>query len=149
VIQSQGSNATGSPGVGLGYGPALPSASTPRIATSVGVKFDLQNNDGEGNNSTGVYLDGASPTLPAVDLTSSGINLHSGHNFHARLTYDGTNLTEVITDLTQYAVFTRSFPVNIPAAVGTANAYVGFTSGTGTASSDPVKILNWSLTSTF
>ena len=149
VIQSQGSNATGSPGAGLGYGPALPSASSPRIATSVGVKFDLQNNDGEGNNSTGVYLDGASPTLPAVDLTSSGINLHSGHNFHARLTYDGTNLTEVITDLTQYAVFTRSFPVNIPAAVGTANAYVGFTSGTGTASADPVKILNWSLTSTF
>ncbi len=149
VIQSQGSNAVGSSGGGLGYGPALPSASTPRIANSVGVKFDLQNNDGEGNNSTGVYLDGASPTLPAVDLTSSGINLHSGHTFHARLTYDGTNLTEVITDLTQYAVFTKSFPVNIPAAVRTASAYVGFTSGTGTASADPVRILNWSLTSTF
>ena len=149
VIQSQGSNATGSPGGGLGYGPPLPSASTARIANSVAVKFDLQNNDGEGTNSTGVYLDGASPTLPAVDLTSSGINLHSGHTFHARLTYDGTNLTEVITDLTQYAVFTKSFPVDIPTAVGTANAYVGFTSGTGTASTDPVKILNWSLTSTF
>jgi hypothetical protein len=149
VIQSQGSNAAGSPGGGLGYGPPLPSASTARIANSVGVKFDLQNNDGEGTNSTGVYLDGASPTLPAVDPTSSGINLHTGHTFHARLTYDGTNLTEVITDLTQYAVFTKSFPVDIPTAVGTANAYVGFTSGTGTASADPVKILNWSLTSIF
>jgi hypothetical protein len=149
VIQSQGANAIGSSGGGLGYGPALPGASTAHIANSVAVKFDLQNDDGEGSNSTGVYVDGASPTVPAVDLTSSGINLHSGHTFHARLTYDGTNLTEVITDLTQYAVFTQSFPVNIPAAVGTANAYVGFTSATGTASSDPIKILNWSLTSMF
>jgi Legume lectin domain/FG-GAP-like repeat/Bacterial Ig-like domain (group 3) len=149
VIQSQGSDATGSPGGGLGYGPPLPSASTSRIANSVGVKFDLQNNDGEGSNSAGVYLDGASPTLPAVNLNSSGINLHSGHTFHARLTYDGTNLTEVITDLTQYAVFTKSFPVDIPAAVGTAKAYVGFTAGTGIASADPIKLLNWSLTSSF
>jgi len=38
----------------------------PGIATSVAVKFDLYDNSGEGTNSTGIYVNGASPTMPAT-----------------------------------------------------------------------------------
>ncbi|HEY2118820.1 MAG TPA: hypothetical protein VGH37_06500 [Candidatus Acidoferrum sp.] len=72
------------------------SANSP-IGKSVAVKFDLHNNAGEGNNSTGMYLNGASPTMPAVTL-GSGVNLHSGDILHAHLTYDGATLTLIITD---------------------------------------------------
>jgi hypothetical protein len=49
---------------------------TAGIGSSVAVKFDLYNNAGEGNNSTGLYTDGTSPTTPATTL-GSGVNLHS------------------------------------------------------------------------
>jgi hypothetical protein len=58
---------------------------------SVAVKFDLYNNFGEGINSTGVYFHGADPSVPAIDMTSSGVNLHSGHVFNVHLSYSGTN----------------------------------------------------------
>ncbi len=69
----------GPSGGGLGYGPDLPtnpdaSTNTP-IANSVAVKFDFFSNAGEGTDSTGLYTNGASPTIPAVDMTSSGVIL--------------------------------------------------------------------------
>ena len=57
------------------------------------VKFDLYSNTGEGSDSTGFYTNGASPTVPSVDMTSSGVNLHSGDPMHAHMTYNGTTLT--------------------------------------------------------
>ena len=68
------------------------------MPTSVGVKFDLFNNQGEGPDSTGLYTNGALPMTPAVNLTPTGINLHSGDTFNAVFTYNGTTLTVVITD---------------------------------------------------
>jgi hypothetical protein len=53
------------------------------MPNSVAVKFDLYNNSGEGSDSTGLYIDGASPILPATDLTSTGINFHSGDIFNS------------------------------------------------------------------
>ena len=49
--------ALGPSGGGLGYGPDTPGG-TPGIPSSVAVKFDLYNNDGEGSDSTGIYTDG-------------------------------------------------------------------------------------------
>jgi hypothetical protein len=69
--------------------------------------------------------------MPAVDLGSSGINLHSGDTFAAHVTYDGVNLALLLTDLKTLATYTGSFAVNIPAAVGGKYAYVGFTAGSG------------------
>ena len=62
VIQNSpaGATALGLNGGNLGY---------TKITNSVGIKFDLHNNSGEGNNSTGLYINGAAPTVPAVDLT--------------------------------------------------------------------------------
>jgi len=59
------------------------------IPQSVAVKFDLYNNKGEGPDSTGFYSKGASPTIPAIDLSATGVNLQSGDTFNTHLTTTG------------------------------------------------------------
>jgi fibronectin type 3 domain-containing protein len=130
TIQGDGPTALGPSGGGLGYGPDNPSGA-PGIAKSVAVKFDLFNNAGEGVDSTGEYTNGASPTTPAIDLTSTGINLHSGDVFRVVLGYDGTTLTVTITDTTTNASASQSYTVNIPQVIGNSTGFVGFTGGTG------------------
>ena len=108
VIQNAGPTALGSGGQFLGYGP---------IAKSVAVKFDLYNNAGEGPDSTGMYTQGATPTVPALDMRSSGVNLHSGDVFNVHMTYDGTTLSMTITDATTNQRFSGSWSVDIPSTV--------------------------------
>jgi hypothetical protein len=136
AIQNKGTTAKGSFGVGLGY---------QGIPTSVAVKFDLFNNSGEGVDSTGLYTNGAIPTVPATDLSSTGINLHSGDIMAVQLVYDGTNLTMTITDTVTKASYSTTFAINIPATVGGNTAYVGFTGGTGVLSATQ-QIITWSYT---
>jgi Legume lectin domain/Chitobiase/beta-hexosaminidase C-terminal domain len=136
TIQNMGLNADGGIGGALGY---------QSITPSVAVKFDLFDNDGEGVNSTGFYTDGAAPTLPALDLTPSGINLHSGDVMQAQLTYDGATLTLTLTDTATNATFTASDTIDIPSTVGSNTAFVGFTAGTGGTVSTQ-NILNWAYT---
>lgn len=145
AIQNVGPTATGPGGAGLGYGPQSPGGNG-GIRHSVAVKFDLFNNLGEGKDSTGLYVNGASPTIPATDMTSSGVSLHSGDIMDVWMTYDGTTLSMQITDLTTQATFQTSWAINIPSTVGGNTAYVGFTGGTGggTAVQD---ILSWVFTS--
>jgi hypothetical protein len=132
----QGNNvwALGNPGGGLGF---------QGIPNSIAVKFDLYNNAGEGSDSTGLYIDGSAPTVPAVDLSSTGINLHSGDVMHAHLLYDGTNLTMTLTDTVTNTTVTEVFPVNIPNVIGGNTGYVGFTGGTGGLSATQ-NVLSWS-----
>jgi hypothetical protein len=140
TIQNVGATAIGGSGGSLGYA---------GMRSSVAVKFDLYSNAGEGNNSTGLYTDGATPTVPATTLGGvactaaapcpspttepAGVpNLHSGDVMQVQMTYNGTMLTMTITDTTTPAdIFTISWPINIPATVGGNTAYVGFTGGTG------------------
>jgi hypothetical protein len=123
-------DAVGPAGGGLGYGPDTPGGAG-GIPNSVAVKFDLFNDQGEGVDSTGLYQDGQSPTIPAIDMSGSGINLHSGDVFQVHMTYDGTNLTVTITDTITNALFSQVYAVNIPQIVGASTAFVGFTAGTG------------------
>jgi hypothetical protein len=141
TIQGNSPAALGSGGGHLGYG-ASSSGAIPGIAKSIAVKFDLYSNAGEGNDSTGLYTDSASPTTPFVDLSNTGIDLHSGHTFNVHMTYDGTTLVMQITDATNSATFRKSFPINIPNTVGGSTAYVGFTAGTG-GSAAIQDILSW------
>ncbi|HWW50323.1 MAG TPA: chitobiase/beta-hexosaminidase C-terminal domain-containing protein, partial [Verrucomicrobiae bacterium] len=140
TIQGNSPTALGVGGGSLGYGPN--NSGTPGIGKSVAVKFDLFSNAGEGSDSTGSYTNGASPTIPSQDMTSSGVDLHSGDVMNVHMIYDGTTLTWTITDPTLGTSFTTSAAVNIPALVGGTTAYVGFTGGTGglTAIQD---ILSW------
>jgi hypothetical protein len=133
TIENSGPTALGTPGGGLG---------SKNIGKSVSVKFDLYNSAGEGTSSTGIYLNGATPTVPATDLLSHGINLHSGDIFKVQLSYDGANLTLTITDTVTAASFTTAFPVNIAGTVGASTAYVGFTGGTG-GSTATQQIVQW------
>jgi len=137
TIQNFAPTAVGGDGGGLGYS---------GIPDSVAVKFDLFSNVGEGSDSTGLYTKGAMPTVPAVDMTSSGVNLHSGDAMHAHITYDGTNLTLTLTDSVTNATFTQAFPIDIPSTVGGNNAYVGFTGGTG-GSTAIQNVLSWTYVS--
>jgi hypothetical protein len=134
TIQGSSVWALGNGGGGLGY---------QGIPSSVAVKFDLYNNAGEGTDSTGLYTGGASPTLPSIDLSSTGINLHSGDTMHAHMVYDGTNLTMTLTDTVTNATVTEVFTVNIPSMVGGTTAYIGFTGGTGGFSATQ-NVLSWS-----
>jgi hypothetical protein len=123
TIQGEAPNAVGTGGGGLGY---------QGLQKSIAVKFDLKDTAGEGIDSTGIYLHGAAPTVPAVSLAISGIDLHSGHVFDLRLTYDGTTMTINLTDTVTNAVWTTQVAEDIPAIVGGSTAYFGFTAGSGT-----------------
>jgi len=143
VLQNQGLTALGADGGNLGYGSATAGAG---IQQSMAIKFDVHNNAGEGIDSTGLYIDGAAPTIPATDLTPTGLNLNSGNVFHAHMTYDGTTLVVNITDTVTAATATQSYVVNIPATVGSNTAFAGFTAGTG-ASIAAQNILTWNFNS--
>jgi hypothetical protein len=133
TLQNFGDTAIGPLGGALGYAGITP---------SVAVKFDLYNNAGEGNDSTGFYVNGAMPTVPAVSMSASGVNLHSADLMHAHINYDGTTLTLVLTDTVTGASFTNAGAINIPATLGANTAYAGFTAGTGNSSAVQ-QIVNW------
>jgi fibronectin type 3 domain-containing protein len=123
TLQAAGPNAFGSNNGGLGY---------KGIANSMAVKFDLFNTSGEGPDSTGLYTAGAPPTnAGSIDLTPTGLDLHSGHVFNVTLSYDGTILRSVIADSTTGVSAAQAYPVNIPAILGDNTAFAGFTAGTG------------------
>lgn len=62
------------------------------------------------------------------------------------IVYDGTTLTMKITDTTNSALtFTTSWTVNIPTAVNSNSAWVGFTGGTGGLTAKQ-EVINWTYT---
>ncbi len=142
VLQDEGITALGSAGGGLGYGPSAPGGKA-GIASSAAVKFDPYNNDGEGPDSTGFYTDGASPTVPAIDLSKTGIDLHSGHVFAVTLAYNGAQLTETITDTVTRKSATFAYSVVLTKTLHSPAAFAGFTGSTGgeTVTAD---VLDWS-----
>jgi hypothetical protein len=137
TIQNAGPGVVGATGEGLGYF---------GLGSSVAIKFDPYNNSGEGPDSTGFYTDGVEPTVPALDMRSSGVNLHSTDVLHAHITYDGTTLALILTDTVTNDSFTASTAIDIPAIVGGNTAYVGFTASTGTKLSVVQTILDWTYT---
>ncbi|MGA2031633.1 MAG: fibronectin type III domain-containing protein [Thermoguttaceae bacterium] len=142
TIQGKGATALGSGGSGLGYA---------GISPSLAIKFDLFNNAGEGSDSTGMFLNGDTPTVPvsgdnaadiSIDLSSTPINLHSGDVFQVNMSYDGATLTVVVLDATINGSATQNYTVNIPGVIGGNTAYVGFTGSTG-GNSAIQDILTW------
>jgi hypothetical protein len=133
TIQNSGPTALGGYGAGLGF---------VTIQDSLAIKFDLANSEGEGPDATGLYTWGNLPTVPSINLTSSGINLHDGNPKNVHITYDGTTLSMTITDPLSLATFSRSWAINIPATVFGNTAWVGFTGSTG-ANTASQKVTSW------
>src|SRR5271166_165450 len=136
ALQNQGTSAKGMWGSGLGY---------QNITPSVAIKFDLFSTPGNG--SIGIFTNGAIPTTPLIDLSSTGINLHSGDTMAVHMVYDGTNLTMTITDTVTNAAYSTVFPINIPAIVAGNSALAGFTGATGGQTATQ-QILTWNFTAT-
>jgi hypothetical protein len=151
---------TNPPGYGLhasadsnmaGYGGYALAGQYP-LRNSIAVKFDMNSNNGNSTtypaggspNSTGLYINGgpAGALSPENDLNPYGINLYSGHIMAAHIVYDGSLLTMVLQDTVTNAQARYSWPVNIPAAIGSSTAWVGFTGGEIPAAVN--SILTWS-----
>jgi hypothetical protein len=138
-IQGNDPSQLGRGAEGLGY---------ETIRKSVAVKFDLWSNAGEGNNSTGLYTGGARPTRAgSIDLSPDGIDLHGGHLYRVRLTYDGGRLAlKVLDEGDKRRAFRHRFRVDVPALVGGPSAYAGFTAASGGRGAVQ-DILTWTWTS--
>jgi hypothetical protein len=81
-------------------------------------------------------LTGGSVTpISQVDLSTSGLNLHSGDPFRVQITYTAGTLTVVILDKTTGVTATNTFAVNVPGVIGNMTAYAGFTGATGSLTS--------------
>jgi hypothetical protein len=132
----KGIYALGSGGSGLGY---------QGIQNSVALKFDIYNDAGEGADSVGVYTDGAAPTVPATDLSSTGIMLSNGDLMHVHIVYSGMEFTGTLTDTKTGASVTKQLEINITSIVGSNTAYVGFTGSTGSMTAVQ-NVTSWSYT---
>ncbi|MBV8269668.1 MAG: hypothetical protein JO252_25370, partial [Planctomycetaceae bacterium] len=125
-----GPAAQGEAGYGLGYA---------GIGQSVGVTFAAAI-PSTGVSSTGLFFNGVYPTdkplAPSVyqPLSGTGIDFTAGsedptgpHTYQATLSYDGSTLSETITDRTTGASFHRDYAnVDLPTTVGGDTAFVGF-----------------------
>jgi hypothetical protein len=139
TLQNAGPTAVGIGGLGLGYANIS--------LNSVALKFDFYNAAGEGTNSTGIYVAGATPTVPAVNLNGTGINLGSTANdvYDAHLVYNSatSTLAVTITDTTSKVSWSTAFNVDIQTLIEANTAYVGFTGSTNATGTSSQKILSW------
>jgi hypothetical protein len=97
-----------------------------------------------GNGSCG-FANGNPPQNP---LSADGC-MSNGHLWTVNMSYDGANLTVKLRDPSEPADFVaiNSYPINIANYLGTNNAYVGFTAGTG-AGWENHDIVNWTFANT-
>ncbi|WP_374577466.1 PEPxxWA-CTERM sorting domain-containing protein [Phenylobacterium sp.] len=135
------SNDVGGAGGGIGY---------QGIANSVGIEFDNWYNAGydPDANHVGIDLNG---NITSVLWTTSPFVLDAGQDLTAWVDYNGaTNLLEVrlaSSNIRPVAAL-LSHTVNLAAVLGTPDAFVGFTSGTGAAAANH-DIVNWEFRSTY
>lgn len=128
IIQANNPTQLGAAGGGLGYA---------GIGKSVAIKFDMFKPAGN-HSSTGLYVNGDppnnAPDIQAsdvyVDLDGTGVDLNNQHTKQVGLSYNGTTLTETLTDTVTGDTFTTSYTVNIAALIGSNTAYIGFGGGT-------------------
>lgn len=136
-------NNVGGIGGGIGY---------QGISNSVGIEFDTWNNGGGDNNSSnhvGIDVNGSVTSLVLAEVTEADMN--NGDVWNAWVDYNGgSNLLEV--RLTRSAVrpgaAILSLTRNLASDLGTTNAFVGFTSGTGAAFANH-DVLSWTLEDRF
>lgn len=132
------SNSVGGVGGGIGYA---------GIANSVGVEFDNWFNSGLDINSNhvGIDLNGSVASVASTNISEADLN--DGDIWNAWVDYNSvTDLLEV--RLTRSAVRPAaailSYTVDLATVLGSTDAYVGFTSGTGAAFANH-DILSWQL----
>lgn len=142
VVQTV-SNNVGGAGGGIGY---------QGIPNSVGIEFDTWNNGGGDNNSSnhvGIDVGGNVSSIMLTEVTEADMN--NGDIWSVWVDYNGaTNMLETRMNRTgvRPADAILSLSRNLAADLGTTNAYVGFTSGTGAAFANH-DVLRWTLEDRF
>lgn len=138
VVQTVGNNVGGAGG-GIGYA---------GLGNSVGIEFDTWNNGGGDNNSSnhiGIDVNGSMSSILLAEVTEADMN--NGDIWSAWIDYDGgTNLLEARLNRggVRPANAILSLTRNLADDLGTLNAFVGFTSGTGAAFANH-DVLRWTL----
>jgi len=136
------SNTAGGGGGGIGYS---------GISPSVGVELDTFNNgtqDQNSGNHIGIDVNGSTTS---VALTPIAGRFNDGAVWFVWVDYNGvTDVLEarVSNTASRPANPNVSTTVNLPVILGTTNAFVGFTSGTG-AGGGTHEILSWNLVGAF
>ena len=148
TVQSVGPDALGSPGAGLGYAqdPHDQTQTRARIPRSVAVAFNVV------DNTVSLWRDGVRGGPWTHDLGSNGIALNSGHPIRVGVSYDNAakTLTITVQDLEPPNHGTGPMVANnvdIPLFLklaGPAQAFIGFTGGTGAKSAEQT-ILDWTV----
>lgn len=142
VIQPKGNNVGGSGG-GIGYG---------GIGNSLGVEFDNFNNipiDSGSHNHIGVNLNGS--LLSVAQNSRLPFVLDSGVDLTSWIDYNGaTQMLEVRLNNSNVRPLAAllSYRFDLAATIGTPNAFVGFTSGTGGGSANH-DLVNWEFRDSF
>lgn len=137
------SNNVGGAGGGIGYS---------GIPNSVGVEFDTWNNGGGDNNSSnhvGIDVNGSVSSLVLTEVIEADMN--NGDIWNAWVDYNGgTNLLEVrlTRSANRPASALLSLTRDLAADLGSSNAFVGFTSGTGSSHANH-DLLSWKLEDNF
>ncbi|MCD6672243.1 MAG: hypothetical protein LT106_05255 [Burkholderiaceae bacterium] len=136
-------NTAGGSGGGIGY---------QGLSPSIGVEFDNWNNGGgDGNNDNHAGIDVNGDVNSAVRADTLVGQLDSGSVFHAWVDYNGaTDKLEVrlALDDSRPTAALMSYDVDLASLLGTTNAFIGFTSGTGAAGADH-DIRRWIFTGEF
>jgi len=142
VVQTV-SNTAGGGGGGIGYAGLL---------NSVGIEFDNWNNgsgDGNSGNHVGIDINGS---VNSVALnTNLPVILDSGEDLFAWIDYNGaTDLLDVrLSNVDSRPLASLlSYKVDLVSVLGTPNAFVGFTSGTGAAGANH-DVISWEFRDTF
>ena len=141
VVQTLANDVGGSGG-GIGY---------QGITNSVGIEFDTWDNglpgDADGNH-VGIDLGGSTDSVVAAPVFP---DFNDGNPWYAWIDYDGT-IDRLEARVSQVPVRPAApqvaTTVDLPAVLGTTDAFVGFTSGTGCGGGDH-DIRNWVLTNSF
>lgn len=142
VVQTVGNNVGGAGG-GIGYA---------GINNSVGIEFDTWNNgsvDSNSSNHIGVDVNGDINSIVLAEVTEADMN--NGDIWSVWVDYNGgTNLLEArmnrtgVRPINAFLSLTR----NLATDLGTIDAFVGFTSGTGAAYANH-DVLRWTLEDRF
>ncbi len=82
------------------------------------------------------------------DFGQNGFNLRSWDPSQASITYDGTTLKVVLTDLSTMTTDTKTYSVNLPAFVGGTTAWIGFHRRSSARLTTAQSISGWTFTNT-
>jgi hypothetical protein len=155
-VLAAGTTGLGTAGGGMGY---------QGVPSSVAIEFNTYNNgsfDGNSSNHVAIDTNGVLTDLALTNVygiqtcdfgattpnTAAGC-MSNGHLWTANISYDGSNLNVSLSDPAEGSAFNAitNFPINVAGFLGTNNAFVGFSGGTGSGFENQ-DILNWQFANT-